>query len=146
MGGLGGLGVRGGLGGQTGVSAQRGFSGAGAGGGHTGLRGNGGAEGNLRASLEGYNAQGHGNQYSDRSNNRDDLFLTHFLFLPAVISAKKLFFIASAHRLAYVDTQRKPWWQQIVKILTKLFHGAYIACPHLVLGLISFAMILLPTL
>ena len=47
-----GLGVRGGLGGQTGVSAQRGFSGAGAGGGHTGLRGNGGAEGHLRASLE----------------------------------------------------------------------------------------------
>ena len=129
MGGLGGLGVRGGLGGQTGVSAQRGFSGAGAGGGHTGFRGNGGAEGNLRASLEGYNAQGHGNQYSDRSNNRDDLFLTHFLFLPAVISAKKLFFIASAHRLAYVDTQRKPWWQQIVKILTKLFRGAYVACP-----------------
>ena len=78
MGGLGGLGVRGGLGGQTGVSAQRGFSGAGAGGGHTGLRGNGGAEGNLRASLEGYNAQGHGNQYSDRSNNRDDLFLLIF--------------------------------------------------------------------
>ena len=58
----------------------------------------------------------------------------------------KNFFIASAHRLAYVDTQRKPWWQQIVKILTKLFCGAYVACPHLVLGLISFAMILLPTL
>ena len=29
----------------------------------------------------------------------------------------KNFFIASAHRLAYVDTQRKPWWQQIVRIL-----------------------------
>ena len=87
MGGLGGLGVRGGLGGQTGVSAQRGFSGAGAGGGHTGLGGNGGAEGHLRASLERQKAQGHGGQYNARSNNRDNLFLTHFLFLPAVIAA-----------------------------------------------------------
>ena len=28
----------------------------------------------------------------------------------------KNFFIASTHRLAYVDTQRKPCWQQSVKI------------------------------